>query len=152
MAGGEWLGRKDKRGRKTCKLEVDNKKEVAKVRGGRTSRKINERRFKGGHSTRESYFLKMFKSRFKQINMCFPQEFCSKPQRFVQTDTAGKPATCKWINFSKINLSSCKVRVLGAGVIRMNLILVLVTSAGIHQLVSEVRHYLPPLEFIPPSN
>lgn len=41
---------------------------------------------------------------------------------FLQMGTAGEAAACKRINICRINLSSCKGRLLGARVIRMNLI------------------------------
>lgn len=41
---------------------------------------------------------------------------------FLQMATAGEAAACKRINISRINLSSSEGRLLGARVIRMNLI------------------------------
>lgn len=81
----------------------------------------------------KAIFLDCFTFKFKQFHSCISQGIyieeyemqwgkmgCSSI--FLQMGTAGEATTCKRINICRINLSSCKGRLLGARVIRMNLI------------------------------
>lgn len=81
----------------------------------------------------KAIFLECFTFKFEQIHSCVSQDIYMEEyetQRrkmecsgiFLQMGTAGEAATCKRINISRINLSSCEGRLLGARVIRMNLI------------------------------
>lgn len=81
----------------------------------------------------KAIFLQCFTFKFQQTHSCISQDIymeeyetqwgkMGRSSIFLQMGTAGEAATCKRINICRINLSSCKERLLGARVIRMNLI------------------------------